>query len=676
MKLPVSWLKKYIPVGLSPEALEEKLTMSGSKVEAVEMKGSEAVIEIEVTTNRPDCLSVLGLAHEVSALTGKKVTVPKGYFTKETAAKRSPAFLISVEDKKACPLYTARLLKNVSIKPSSSDTQKLLELTGTRAISNAVDATNFVLFECGQPLHAFDFDKVRGGKIVVRFSRKGEKFLGIDGVEHELDAETLVIADAERPIAIAGVMGGKLTEVTSSTKNILLESAYFDPALVRQASKKYRISTDSSYRFERGVDPALVKPASARAKELILADGGEDASGLVEANTLGSKKAKPVTLRVARVEALLGMKVSQARILGILKSLCIPAKASGKEKIIVSPDTFRRDITEEANLIEEVLRIEGFDKIPVVIPPTRHVLKTPEDAKALRTLELKKFMAALGFSEIMTYSLVSSKLLKEAGFDPGKAHRVVNTISAGQEFFRPSLAPGMLEAAMFNVNRKMSSLKLFEIGNVYGDGLEETSLSVLFSGLAENYWQKKTEASFYGLKGALENILKFAGTEAAEWKDGPASGTFDQVVELCIAGKAAGRIGIVSAAAQKNFDIPHPVYFAELSLDKIFRSPGRSVRVKPVPKFPVVRRDLAFVLDESVRVSDLEAEMRKAAAPYLQDAVLFDQYIGKNIAPGKRSLAFSLAYQKDTGTFTDEEIAGLQERVGAALKSRYAVEFR
>lgn len=674
MKLPLVWLKKYVPVSLSAETLGHKLTMSGTKVE--EVHAAEGVIELEITTNRPDCLSILGLAHEVSALTEKKVIAPKVYSAKETAKKSVAEFDIRVEAKKACPLYTARLIRNVSIKPSDAETQKLLALAGTRAISNVVDATNFVLFESGQPLHAFDFDKVRGGKIVVRFSKKGEKFLAIDGTEHELDDQTLVIADVERPIALAGVMGGKLTEVTASTKNVLLESAYFDPATVRKASRKYKISSDSSYRFERGVDPAGVAPASRRAAELIGAwSGGQDATGLVAADFRDKKKPKPVTLRVARLEKLLGMPVPQAKVIRILKSLSIQAASQGKGKVRVQPDTFRRDIAQEVDVIEEVLRIEGFDKIPVIIPPTRHTLETPESWKASATLDLKKFLAALGFSEIITYSLVSAKLLKDAGLDPAAAHRALNTTGAGQEFFRPSLLPGMLEAAVFNLHRKAPGLKLFEIGNVYAGGRETTVLGLLICGLTENHWQKKTEASFHGLKGVLANVFAELRAGEASLIDVKAAG-FGQAVEVRLAGEAAGRAGAISDAALKNFDVPRDVFYAEIVLDGILKGKTGAGRVKPVPKFPQVRRDLAFVLDESVRVADLEAAMKEAAAPFLREVALFDQYIGKNIAAGKRSLAFSLAYQKDTGTFTDDEITALQERVGGALKNRFAVEFR
>ena len=663
MKLPICWLKKYIDISnLSAEKMEEMLTMSGSKVEALEKHGTEAVIEIEVTTNRPDCLSIIGLAHEVSALTGKKVALPKSYLQARSSRAKSRdlnQFKVVVEEKKACPIYTARLIQNVAIKPTPEEARKFLELVGVRAISNVVDATNFVLFESGQPLHVFDFDKIKGGKIIVRYALKDEKFLGIDGIEYTLDEKTLVIADAERAIAIAGVIGGKLTEVTSSTQNILLESALFDPALVRQAARRYKISTDSSYRFERGVDPEGVRKASARASELILEwSGGQETSGLVEKNALTQKAGRDIILRVSRVEKVLGIAVTQKRILNLLKTLSLGAKASGKDKILVKPSSFRRDITREEDLIEEILRIEGFDKIPVIIPPTRYQSTDPQSLKAARIPEIKKFLAALGFSEVITYSLVSAKSLTGAGFDLNQAHRVVNTTGAGQEYFRPSLLSGMLEATVFNIHRKSNEIKVFEVGNCYQDGREETRLALLMYGSFENHWGRRSEVSFYDLKGIVQNLLHSIGLKGVKWSQEIAT------------------VSQVPSQVLSQLGIPGNVYYAEVKLDTILSEAGRVVRVKPVPKYPGVRRDLALIVDEKFLVQDLEECMKLSAKPLLQEVTLFDQYIGKNIPAGKRSLAFSLSYQKEDGTFTDHEIQSLQERVGLALKERFAVEFR
>ncbi len=640
---------------MSAEILADKLTLSGSKVECVENIGGEPVIDIEVTTNRPDCLSIMGLAHEVSAITGKKVSIPPVYKTSEKPLKDKVSRVkIFVQDKKACSRYTARILENVSIKPSPIEVQKFMSYMGARAVSNAVDATNYVLFECGQPLHAFDLDKIKGSEIIVRFANKGEKFLGIDGLEYTLDDKTLVIADAERVIAIAGVMGGKLTEVTHETKNILLESACFDLALVRQAAKKYKLSTESSYRFERGVNPELVSKASKRAAELILEwAGGVDTFGLLDKNFSSHKKEPDVTLRLDRMEMLLGMKISASRTTQILKSLSLTVKASGKDKLKVSRTPARRDLAQEADLIEEVLRIEGFDKIPVKLPQSRHGLDDLRNCKALRTRELKKWMAALGFQEIMSYSLLSEKALQNTNISLESCHKVANAVSAEQAYFRPSLLPGMLQAILFNASRKAHSLKLFEIGNVYENGQEKTVLSFALYGMWEENWRRKSEASLYEAKGVLENILNYLGSANANFS-----------------------IESVHPGILKKWDIAHPVYFVTVTLDDILKAKKITSRVVPVPKYPTVKRDIAAILESSYSVQDLSEAMKQAASPYLTSVTLFDEFVGKNIPQGKRSLAFSLQYQKQDGTFTDPEIQKLQDQVGLILKEKFKAEFR
>ncbi|HTL70575.1 MAG TPA: phenylalanine--tRNA ligase subunit beta [Candidatus Eisenbacteria bacterium] len=680
MKLPLVWLKDYVDTGaLTPERLGEILTLSGTKVEELSGQGAEAVLELEITTNRPDCLSIRGLSREVAALNGRRAKFPA---VAAFPAKKDGRIPIRVEDRKGCPLYTAQLLEGVTVRPAPPDAQKRLALAGTRAIHNVVDVTNYVLFEMGQPLHAFDFDKIQGGAIVVRRAAAGEKFTGLDDVEYTLDPKTLVIADASGPIAMAGVIGGKGTEVTAATKNILLESAYFDPLLVRQASRRHKVSTESSYRFERGVDASAVAAASQRAAGLILewAGGKRTASNSVSARK--PEPARRVTLRLGRLERLLGAPVASRRAASILTSLGFAVKPSGKAALAVTVPAGRRDVAQEADLIEEVLRIEGFDKIPVSIPTTRHTGRKFGNGKAVRLLELKKYLAASGLSEIMTYSLLPERALRDSGFSPEDAasgiHRVTNAGSAEQAYFRPSLLPGMLGALLFNVHRKAESLRFFEIGNRYRSGREETVLAVgLYGGFEEN-WQRRSRFGFYDLKGFAANLLGWLGA-AAEWRDETgACPRYENRAGLYADGAKFGTVANVRPALLKKWDLPHDVFFAEIDLDRVFaladaRPP---VKARPVPKFPSVRRDVAFIVEEGVPVRELEQTMREAAKPHLSDVQLFDQFNGKGIPAGKRSLAFSLAYQKETATFTDEEIQALQAKVGEALKTRFRAEFR
>jgi phenylalanyl-tRNA synthetase beta chain len=677
MKLPLPWLKEYIDPGIPAERLAEALTMSGSKVETVEKKLGEFVIDIEVTTNRPDCLSVLGLANEVAALSGRKVKIPECYraISKNTPRKRS--IDISIEDKKACPRYTGRILENTRVAASPAKVQKYLELMATRPISNVVDATNFVLFEIGQPLHAFDLDKLRGGKIIVRRSRKGEKFLGIDGIEYELDAETLVIADAEGPVAIAGVIGGKITEVTETTKNVFLESAFFDPAVVRQQSKKYKVTTESSYRFERSVNPKNVPLGSLRAAELIREwAGGEDKSGLLDKNYSSQSKGGRITLTLSRLKAVLGIDISQKRVLQILKGLSLDPRAVGTKGVSVPRTPMRKDLDIEEDLMEEVLRVEGFDKIPAALPLTRHEGKASEFRKS-RLTDLKYFLCAKGFQEILTYSMLPGKRLTDCGLDTGNCVRILNPVSAEQEYLRPLLLPGMLESAVYNIHRKAASVWFFETGKTFlEDGREENKLGLLLYGANEENWKRKSSVSYFDLKGALENLAAFLGLGGLDWEEGKLRAYFEYGAQAVWDGRPIGFVGSVRPDILRAWDIPHETFYAEMSLEGVLHFAPPPPRVKPVPKFPSVRRDIAFVVEEGVSVRALEETMKKAAGPSLRETRLFDQYSGKNIPAGKKSLAFSLGYQKDTGTFTDEEIYQLQTRVGEALKNAFHAEFR
>ncbi len=662
-----------------PEKLAELFTLSGTAVDRVETKDGQAVLDIEVTTNRPDCLSVLGLARELSSLTGVKVRLPKISPEKNPKIfKKTVAFKVEVRDKKACPFYTARLLKNVSFKPAPVWAQQWIGLAGVRPLGNVVDATNFVLFEMGQPLHAFDADQVWGGQLIVRWAKKEEKFLGIDGVEYTLDEKTFVIADVERVLAIAGVLGGKLTEITPGTKNVLLESAYFDPQAVRASAKRYKIFTESGFRFERGVDIQQVRLASARAKDLILEwAGGEEAQAL----SVGSVKVKKtnIFLRLSRIERLLGIKISASKAIAILKNLGFRCKRSGKNKIAVSTRNARRDVAQEADLVEEILRLVGFEKIPSKISATNRSPELLLDSKASQILGLKKFSAAIGFNEIVTYSLLSKKSLQDSGYDLslGSVHRIVNTPSAGQEYFRPDLFSGMLGALSFNLHRKASSLKFFEIGNCCSLGTEETMLAMSLCGPLEENWLKKNDATFYDLKGAAENMMRCLGVTSIGWRPSEGNALFQDHSELWFGQKRIGGLGRVASEVLRRWDIPKDVFYFQCSLDAIRRQKtDKKIHLRPIPKFPFVRRDIAIVVDEKIQVSSLEESMKKAASPYLSEVRLFDQFAGKNIPQGKRSLAFSLAYQNENGTFTDEEIRKLQDRVGEALKENYKAEFR
>ena len=351
----------------------------------------------------------------------------------------------------------------------------------------------------------------------------------------------------------------------------------------------------------------------------------------------------------------------------------------GKDKLLVTLNSARRDVVIEADLAEEILRIEGFDKVPAAIPVTHHSETPVEDAQATGILELKKFLRCLGFKEIITYSLIPERFLVNSAFtDLSRAQKITNPTSTDQEYLRPLLLPGTLQSILFNAHRKAASLKLFEIGNRYVDGHEETVMAVSLYGNLEEHWKRKTSVSFYDLKGIVETTLRFLKIKNYEWRENEPCSKYENSSSLHIGGQKIGTLGVLNHKLLKNWDISHAVIYAELDLNNFFKrlSEQETPRIKALPKYPLVRRDIAFIIDEKISVRSLETLMKQSAAPLLKEAHLFDEYAGKNIASSKRSLAFSLAYQKETGTFTDEEINALQSKVGEALKNTYHVEFR
>jgi phenylalanyl-tRNA synthetase beta chain len=374
------------------------------------------------------------------------------------------------------------------------------------------------------------------------------------------------------------------------------------------------------------------------------------------------------------MEKILGMKIPQTRVSQIFRSLSLETHPAGN-KVVLDRTGLRDDLKIEEDLIEEVLRIEGFDKIPTALPWTNHTDADLKDVKKTRLSEFKKYLAASGFQEIITYSLLSEKALLDTGFKTTDAVRITNAVSAEQAFLRPSLLSGALQSAVHNLHRKNAAGRFFEAGKRFSKNSEETALSLTLYGNFEDNWKRRSPVTFYDLKGAVENILAYFKIDGVEWRDA-AEGAFSQGIEGSWHGKKIVTLGGLSPSLLKVWDIPTEVFYAEFSLDVLLASEPPSRRVRSLPKYPSAKRDVAFVADEKILVGDLEKAVRRAAGPSLQEVVLFDEYKGKGIAAGKRSLAFSLSYQKETGTFTEEEIQALQTRVTEALKAEYAVEFR
>ena len=561
MKVPYSWLKDYVDVKVDPKKLAYALTMAGVNVASCEKVGGEYILEFEITANRADCLSMLGIAREIAALYGKRVKIPRG-LKKPAKSMRKMPLDIALKDTDLCLRYTARIIRNVEVKPSPDWLKERVISAGLRPVNNIVDITNFVLFETGQPTHAFDLDKIEGN-IEVRPARSGERLITIDNTPRACAEDMLVIADESGPVAIAGVMGGLTTEVSKMTKNILLESAFFNPISVRRTSRSLGLSSESSYRFERRIDNDMVDRASERGTTLIEMIAGGEAGAYLDA---GNKKtySKTISYDIGKMNSLLGVSVGGTKAAKILKSLGFSVNAA-KKKIKVTVPSFRGDVKTTVDLTEEVARIYGYEKIPATIP---QVIGNTAIKDFIDVLEEKisGTLTQFGMNEVITYSLINKNNVK--GFDIPEEEIVAiqNPLSIDQEIMRPTMLPGMLRVVSYNLNRKAERLSLFETGKIYREskGLykEEPVLSLGLAGVREDSWKNGArEFGFFDIKGIFERLLAEIGLSRIQFKRNTLAG-FDRAASSAaeIGGETIARFGEIDRTLRERFGIEKPVY--------------------------------------------------------------------------------------------------------------------
>ncbi|MBI3319486.1 MAG: phenylalanine--tRNA ligase subunit beta [Candidatus Omnitrophica bacterium] len=700
MKVPLEWLKDYVAIRLSPEALAERLTMGGFEVTGIERIDGEPVFHLEITPNRADCLSLIGLAREVAALTGRRLKSPLASSLKlqasgkrhEPAARslqRAASLRIRIEDRAGCRGYVGRLLEGVAIGSSPDWMQRRLLACGVRPINNVVDVTNYVLLECGQPLHAFDYDRLTEETILVRRARTGETMLMIDGQARAFSDETLVIADATRAVAVAGVMGGRDTGITPATKRILLESAWFEPTMVRRAGRALGVSTESSYRFERGVDPEGVEPASRRAAALItqLAGGRE-----VAAQSVGDLRSAPrlVTLDVSRVQRHLGVPLQSAKIAQSLRRLGCAVQTTGKSLRVRVP-SLRLDIQQDVDLIEDVARLYGYDRLPATLP--RAPLAMSDDGQHFsRVQEARRLCMSLGLSEIVTWALVDEKRLAQCGLVPASADagnaprrhagilQLANPLSQDHAVLRPTLLIGMLQVVGRNLAHGAPGVGLFEVGNVFAASpvpQERLHLGMGITGLWERHWQGKQEANLFVLKGMIEQLVHRLVRQPVEVK--PVACPWSepgQSMEIVVAQQPLGVVGQVARRISHAFDLDKAVWFSEFLVDALLQSAHSVKQVSAPSAFPPVKRDVSFLVDTTVPCAALLELMRTVGAPLISHVELIDRYTGPQIPPAKQSLTASLEYRHPSRTLTAEEADRQHQRIGHELVQRFGVQLR
>lgn len=692
MKVPVSWLREYVEFDSSLDELAKRLTFSGIEVEGIETVGSdyigppETVLELEITWNRPDCLSIIGIAREVAALFGSKLKIPSVKFPEKGELIEKLA-KVSVEDSDGCPRYTARILSRVKPGPSPMWMRRKLSLCGVRSISNIVDITNYVMIECGQPLHAFDYSLISDHEIVVRRARRGEKIATLDGEECDITPEMLVIADSRQPVAVAGVMGGAESEIGEGTDTVLLESACFSAPGIRKTSSSLGLMTESSHRFERGVDISRVEWASGRAAALMV----EHAGAVAARGVIDVFPRKPVERRIKcrfeRVRGLLGIDVPDEEIVSILNSLQLAVVERGDEACTVWVPTFRMDLEIEADLIEEVARMYGLDKVPVPVPRSR-IVPDASDTSTRALLACRAHLTGLGLSEIMNYSFVSEQLLDTFRVDDA-ARRVVlpNPVDFDHAVLRNSLIPQMVESLGRNFSHQVMESSFFEIGRVFfkdkkGGISEDDRVSIGLMGKVGRAGLDKRrvvepDEMFLWLKGIIESLcvaqyvadVSFAPLEYPCFDEGWA-------VSVAAGGHQCGIMGLVKESIRGKWRMTEPVGVAEMALEPLMVHMFDQPVLKPVPAYPSITRDIAIIVDEDVTHESIQKIIWKISPKELTSLELFDIFRGKGIGKSRKSLAYSLVYRSSKKTLTDEDANRYHKIVKDALKKELKAEIR
>lgn len=684
MKISYNWLKELVDVDWSPNDLATQLTMAGLAVDAVEAHGDDFVLELDLTSNRPDCLSHLGVAREAATLANKPLRLPN-YDRPAT----SNATSVEILNPEFCPRYSARLIKGVKIGPSPEWLVKRLEVMGQRSVNNVADITNYVMLELGQPLHAFDLAMLRGERIIVRAATEGEHITTLDGEERTLTAQMLVIADAERPVALAGIKGGEDSGISDKTVDVLLEAAYFTPAQVRATSKALGLATEASYRFERGTDPEIVPVASARAATLIVEIAGGQVSDVL-VDVYPNKRERPaIRFRRARYELMTGLKLALSDAERILRALgmTVTADVERDELQAVAP-SWRIDVALEEDLIEEVARIAGYDKLQTSLPGSAGAgayLPGEQGRRAAR-----QTLTALGYNEAVSFSFVNvtaDALLSDAPDDARLLLR--NPIDETQSHMRTTLLGGLLKALEHNFNYGMRNVRLFELGKCFLANSDENSegrpheierLALVATGARnERDWQTaNARLDFYDIKGALELLAENLGLGAFELAPLTTSAHLHpgRAALISRGGQPVGQVGQLHPRVAAQYKFKQPVFLAELDFSVLLAADQVDVRYQPLPKYPTVVRDIALLIDTSVGFAALEAAIYQLQLPELISVRLFDLYAGKELPAGKHSLALSLRYRAADRTLTDEEVNAAHERVVQTLTQEFAAEIR
>lgn len=679
MRVSLEWLREFVDFGVPVEALVERLPGVGLGVEAVDRVGEDTVLDLEVTSNRPDCMSLLGVAREVALLFERPLRSPDASSRAGAVGRR---VAVRIDDPEGCPRFTASVIEGVRVGPSPTWMQRRLEASGIRAINSVVDVTNTVMLELGQPMHAFDYDRVAGRRLTVRRARAGETLVTLDGAMRTLGSEMVVVADEDRVVSLAGIIGGSDTEIGPETTTVLLEAAYWDPPTIGRTSRRLGVRTEASARFERGADPEGPPRAQARAAALLAeVGGGRVLRGMVD---VYPRRITPqvIRLRPERAVTVLGVEIHRDEMVRILRAL--GCAVEGARTLKVRVPTFRPDLTREEDLIEEIIRIYGYDRVPLTLPRGE---TTPGNmAPSIRAdRKVRGVLTRCGLTEVLTFTLVTPEAAATGEAMPAVLQ---NPLARDHSALRTSLMPGLLEVLVTNASRRIGDVHIFELGRVFrsrgvGERPEERrALGIAMMGRWRAGWNVPEEhavADLFHLKGVLDALLGDLGVRGWQvtapaipdvwWHPGRAA-------EVAVGGRVVVRFGELHPDRALVNRLPQRAYLADIDLEALLPSILSEGIFAGLPRYPEVERDLAAVFPEDLPASQIEGIIREAAGPLLEALELFDVYTGSPVPAGHRNLAYRLRLRTPDRTLTAAEAEEIMGRVRIALRTRGGAQLR
>jgi phenylalanyl-tRNA synthetase beta chain len=679
MRISVNWLKEYVSFNVPLSSLIETLERIGLMVDSVEKSADDTILDIETYANRPDTLGHKGMAREVAVALGMKIKDKKQPLV-EIEEKTEDLIGIQISNEKLCPRYAGIVIKDIKVGPSPKWLRTRIESMGLNPVNNVVDASNYVLFATSHPIHAFDMAKLKGKRIIIRNAKKGEQIKTLEGIIVPLAPDMLVISDEEHPVAIAGVIGGEESGVTEETQDVFIESAYFDPVSVRKTAKKIGLQTDASYRFERGADISFPPHAALMAASILSQFEGKVTKGVVDVYP-APRKPKTLTLRNHRITELLGIEVDSGFIEKILSALGFGIEKQQNELWQVKIPSFRVDIDREVDLVEEIARYHGYEKIPSRIPVLKDLEPAPNPVRA-RINSVRQILFHHGLDEVVNFSFMDSEKVALFG-DERNPVQIRNPVSSKSTLMRTNLLDGLLENVAWNKNRDAEGIHIFEIGNVYSwhgeECVERPFLSMASMGIvgSVNWQENRKKTDFYYLKGICESLFSQTGEKSISFEEKDIHYFQNGLsLALLLKGQAVGYLGALRHEILDFYSIKDPVWAAELDLSFLSGKQDQEFHYSPVGKYPSMIRDISFITDDDVVYQVIKRVVEKISIPYLESFYLLDRFSGKPIPQDKISLSFRFVFRHPKRTLRTEEVDNFQQMIIETLKTNFNFQLR